>query len=167
MDSSFVDVPLLIFSNTKHFSDLRYLVWCSVTDDIALIFDGRQTTVLVSALEVGRLQSLPKIDNVFNLENFRTKNANSSEGYITILSNFLKNLGIVNVVVKKNCQICTVNGLSENGKNVNVSNFTMLPQRLIKSENEVDEIRKCDAIVEKVFQEVRDAIASSTIGRNS
>ena len=101
---------------------------------------------------------------MFNLENFRTKNANSSEGYITILSNFLKNFGIVNVVVKKNCQVWIVNDLSENGINVKVGDFAMLPQRLIKSENEVDEIRKCAAIVEKVFQEVRDAIASSSIG---
>ena len=164
MNSSFDDVPLLIFSNTKHDSDLRYLVGCCVPDDIALIFDGKETIVLASALEVGRLKRLSKIDNVFNLENFRTKNSDSSEEYITILSNFLKNLGIVNVVVKKNCQIWIVNGLSENGINVKVGNFTMLPQRLIKSENEVDEIRKCAAIVEKVFQEVRDAIASSSIG---
>ena len=164
MNSSFCDIPLLIFSNTKHDSDLRYLVGCCVPDDIALIFDGKETTVLASALEVGRLRRLSKIDNVFNLENFRTKNANSSEAYITILSNFLKNLGIVNVVVKKNCQVWIVNGLSENGINVNVGDFAMLPQRLIKSENEIDEIRKCASIVEKVFQEVRDAIACSSIG---
>ena len=164
MDSSFGDIPLLIFSSTKHDSDLRYLVGCCVPDDIALIFDGKETIVLASALEVGRLKRLSKIDNVFNLENFRTKNANSSEAYITILSNFLKNLGIVNVVVKKNCQVWIVNDLSENGINVKVGDFAMLPQRLIKSENEVDEIRKCAAIVEKVFQEVMDAIASSSIG---
>ena len=94
MDSSFGDIPLLIFSSTKHDSDLRYLVGCCVPDDIALIFDGKETIVLASALEVGRLKRLSKIDNVFNLENFRTKNANSSEAYITILSNFLKNLGM-------------------------------------------------------------------------
>ena len=164
MDSSFGDIPLLIFSNTKHESDLRYLVGCCVPDDIALIFDGKETIVLASALEVGRLQRLSKIDNVFNLENFRTKNSDCVEGYVTILSNFLKKLGVVNVVVKKNCQVWIVNGLSENGINVNVGDFAILPQRLIKSENEVDEIRKCAAIVEKVFQEVRDAIASSSIG---
>ena len=166
MNSSFDDVPLLIFSNTKHDSDLRYLIGCCVPDDVALIFDGKKTTVLASALEVGRLQRLSNVDKVLNLENFRTKSADSSEGYITILSNFLKSLGIANVAVKKNCQVWIVNGLSENGINVNVSDFAMLPQRLIKSENEIDEIRKCAAIAGKVFQEVRDVIAHSSIGNN-
>jgi Xaa-Pro aminopeptidase len=143
-----IDPPLLIRSNTAMDSDLRYLLGMSVPDDIAVVFDGKSTTALANALEIGRLKTMSPSVRVVPMDTpGQPKGGDSIDG----VCRFLRELGLDRVSVKKNCPIHLADGLRTRGIAITVVDFSILPKRLIKSEAEIVEIRRAAEIVGAAF----------------
>ncbi|MDR2737849.1 MAG: Xaa-Pro peptidase family protein [Puniceicoccales bacterium] len=157
-----MDVPLLICSDTKKDSDVRYLAGTHIPDDVFLIFDGKKVTALVSALEIGRLRAASKIDECVSCDAISsTQSKNLSE--LDLLVRFLQNLGLGKLRVKRNFPIHFADGLRSAGFEIVVEEFSILPQRLTKSEEEITEIRRSAEIVRMTFSEVTRILADATV----
>jgi hypothetical protein len=64
-------MPAPDFFKYQKDSDLLYLIGTHVPDNIAVVFDGRETTALVSALEITRLMNALKIDTFIARDNVK------------------------------------------------------------------------------------------------
>ncbi|MDR1413505.1 MAG: Xaa-Pro peptidase family protein [Puniceicoccales bacterium] len=162
-----MDVPLLIFSNTRVDSDLRYLIGAHVPDDIAIVFDGVQMTALASALEINRLRNESKISSFIGLDSVKASMKSDKITSCDLLSRFLNDLGLKKICVKRNFPIYLADKLRASGFEIVVLEFSILPQRLVKSDAEIMEIRSAIGIVAKIFAQVEKILADSSVnGKN-
>jgi Xaa-Pro aminopeptidase len=155
--------PLLIFSNTKKDSDLRYLIGTHVPDDIAVIFDGKKTTALVGALEINRLSNASKMNEFVSWDLIKSSIQSDKVTDFDVLKRFLEDLGLKKVYVKCNFPVYLADKLRAENFEVSVVEFSILPQRLIKSSAEVTEIRHTAGIVGEVFTEVEKVLSASSV----
>ncbi|MDR1433146.1 MAG: Xaa-Pro peptidase family protein [Puniceicoccales bacterium] len=159
-----MDLPLLIFSNTRRDSDLRYLLETHVPDDIAVIFHRGKTTVLASALEINRLRNTGKIDELLSLDATKVSIGTGKISSVDILKRFLEDLGIGKFCVKRDFPIYLAEGLRAAGFEMEIAEFYVLPQRLVKADWEVGEIRHAIEIAKKVFASVEGILANASVG---
>ncbi|MDR2779033.1 MAG: Xaa-Pro peptidase family protein [Puniceicoccales bacterium] len=158
-----MDVPLLIFSNTKKDSDLRYLIGTHVPDNVAVVFDGQKTTALVSALEINRLRNTSKIDKFACWDTIKSSMQSAKITDFDILEQFLQSLELKAICVKRDFPIYFADQLRAVGFEITVVEFSILPQRLIKSNKEVAEIRHTADIVSQTFAQVENILSAASV----
>ncbi|MDR1401568.1 MAG: aminopeptidase P family protein [Puniceicoccales bacterium] len=158
-----MDAPLLIFSNTKADSDLRYLIGTHVPDDIAVIFDGRETTALASALEINRLKNESKISKLVAWDAVKASIKTDKITECDVIIRFLGELELKKIWVKQNFPIYLADKLRASGFKIDILELPILPQRLLKSPGEIAEIRTAAAIVAKIFPEVEGILGDSSV----
>ncbi|MDR1890984.1 MAG: Xaa-Pro peptidase family protein, partial [Puniceicoccales bacterium] len=162
-----MDAPLLIFSNTKKDSDLLYLIGTHVPDNIAVVFDGQETTALVSALEINRLRNASKIGKFIGWDSIKSSIQSAKVTDFDILKRFLRNLELKTICVKRDFPVYLADQLRSTGFEIIVTEFSILPRRLIKSDGEVAEIRRAIAIVCQTFAHVENILRTASInGKN-
>ncbi|MDR2432261.1 MAG: Xaa-Pro peptidase family protein [Puniceicoccales bacterium] len=162
-----MDAPLLIFSNTKIDSDLLYLIGTHVLDNIAVVFDGRESIALVSALEINRLRNTSKIDRFVSWDIVKLSLQSAKNTDFDVLKRFLQDLKIKTICVKQDFPVYLADQLRSANFEIIVAGFSILPQRLIKSDGEIAEIRHAIDIVRQTFVQVENILsATSTNGKN-
>ncbi|MDR2603599.1 MAG: Xaa-Pro peptidase family protein [Puniceicoccales bacterium] len=162
-----MDAPLLIFSNTKKDSDLLYLIGTHVPDHIAIVFDGQESIALVSALEINRLRNTSKIDKFVSWDVVKSslQSAKNSDG--DVLKRFLQDLKLKTICVKRDFPIYLADQLRSANFEIIVAGFSILPQRLIKSDGEITEIKHAIDIVRQTFVQVESVLLTTSInGKN-
>jgi Xaa-Pro aminopeptidase len=158
-----MDSPLLIFSNTKRDSDLRYLVGTHVPDDMGVVAWPNRTVALANALEFNRLRKMSKLDELANWEVVRATLGSGEVNECDVLEQFLRGLGAERVRVKQNFPIHLADKLRCDGFAIEIVNFPILPQRLIKSDFEIGEIRAAIEVVKKTFARVIMVLSDSRV----
>ncbi|MDR1527974.1 MAG: Xaa-Pro peptidase family protein [Puniceicoccales bacterium] len=162
-----MDAPLLIFSNTKKDSDLFYLIGTHVPDNIAIIFDGRESTALVSALEINRLRNTSKIDKFVSWDIIKSSLQPTKNTDFDILRRFLQDLKLDAICVKQDFPVYLADQLRSANFEIIVVGFSILPQRLIKSDGEIIEIKHAADIVRQTFVQVENILSDASVnGKN-
>ncbi|MDR0742534.1 MAG: Xaa-Pro peptidase family protein [Puniceicoccales bacterium] len=162
-----MDVPLLIFSNTKKDSDLFYLIGTHVPDNIAVVFDGQESIALVSALEINRLRNTSKIDKFVSWDVVKSSLQSAQNTDFDILRRFLQDLRLKTICVKQDFPIYLADQLRSANFEIIVAGFSILPQRLIKSDGEITEIKHAIDIVRQTFVQVENILSNASInGKN-
>ncbi|MDR2776567.1 MAG: Xaa-Pro peptidase family protein [Puniceicoccales bacterium] len=162
-----MDIPLLIFSNTKKDSDLLYLIGAHVPDNIAVVFDGRESTALVSALEINRLRNTSKIDKFVSWDIVKLSLQPAESTDFDILKRFLQDLKLKAICVKQDFPVYLADQLRSANFEIIVAGFSILPQRLIKSDGEITEIKYAIDIVRQTFAQMENILSATSInGKN-
>lgn len=162
-----MDAPLLIFSNTKKDSDLLYLIGTHVPDNIAIVFDGRESIALVNALEINRLRNTSKIDKFVSWDIVKSSLQSAKNTDFDILRRFLQDLQLKTICVKQDFPIYLADQLRSADFEVIVAEFLILPRRLIKSDEEITEIKHAIDIVRQTFVQVENILSAASInGKN-
>jgi Xaa-Pro aminopeptidase len=156
--------PLLLYDSTKTDSDVRYLIGTSVPDAIAIVSDGGETTALVSALEIGRLQHTSPAVRLVPIDGPDRPEGSGNGKTVDGLCRFLRGLGLNSVGVKETFPISLADGLRARGIEITVADFSILPQRLVKSNREISEIRRAIEIVKTAFETVERILGDAKIG---
>jgi hypothetical protein len=100
-----MDAPLLIFSNTKIDSDLPYLIGTHVPDNIAVVFDGRESIALLSALEINRLRNTSKIDKCASWDIVKLSLQSAKNTDLDVLKRVLQDLKLKTICVKQDLPV--------------------------------------------------------------
>lgn len=157
----------MIFSNTKKDSDLLYLIGTHVPDNIAIVFDGRESIALVSALEINRLKNTSKINKFVSWDIVKSSLQSAKNTDFDILRRFLQDLKLKAICVKQDFPIYLADQLRSANFEIIVAGFSILPQRLIKSDGEISEIRHTIDIVRQTFAQVENILSAASInGKN-
>jgi Xaa-Pro aminopeptidase len=82
---------------------------------------------------------------------------------LSALKLFLNDLGLKNFCVKEDFPIRLADGLRAAGFAISVAEFSVLPQRLVKSDFEIAEVRKAIEIARKTFAHATAILANSSI----
>ncbi|MDR3143919.1 MAG: Xaa-Pro peptidase family protein [Puniceicoccales bacterium] len=158
-----MDDALLIFSSTEKDSDLRYLVGAHIPDDIAVVLQRGKTTALVGALEINRLKTSSKLNDFVSFDAVKQTVVSKNAGDADVLIGFLKKLGLRKFSVKRNFPVYYADELRSAGFALSVADFSTLPQRAVKSADEIAEIRRAARIVQCVFSEVNEILSAAQI----
>jgi Xaa-Pro aminopeptidase len=158
--------PLLLYGNTKSDADVRYLLGAQVHDDLAVVFDGKSTVALVSALEINRLRRESKIDNFVNWNELAEESGATNGCEFAILRLFLEKIGLNHLTVKQNFPVHFADGLRASGVDLSICDFRMLPQRMVKSEGEIIEIRRAISMAGKTLAKIEITLADSAVNGN-
>lgn len=154
---------VLFYSNTKVDKNLKYLVKCNVEDDFCLIKTDKHTIALISALEINRLKKESAIDTILPLEEFRI---NSSDK-VACLDRFIQHiLSTHKITVSKNFPFGIASELIKRGYSLQPSSFSILPERVLKSDTEVAIIGHILVSVGKCFEHIRTILADSDVSKS-
>lgn len=153
---------VLFYSNTKIDKNLKYLTNCDIEDDFCLIKSGIRTIALVSALEINRLKKESTIDEIYSIEQLHTKRSD----YISRLDKFIQQiLHSKTVTVAQNFPFKLASELTSLGYTLNPSQYSTLPERELKNENEISAINGVLSTIARCFNLVHSILAQSTISK--
>lgn len=162
-----MDNELLIFSNTTNDADLRYLLGMHIPDDLAVVYDGQRLIVLASALEINRIHNVKNVTDVISWDDVKSRITIDRPSDLDIILQFLKDINISHLNVKPTCPVWLADGLRKNGISIDVNEQYILPERIIKTEYEICEIRRATNIVKDVFQHIENILSNASINVNN
>jgi Xaa-Pro aminopeptidase len=131
---------------------------------MAVVCRNGRTIALGNALEIGRLQSESKVDEVLGYDGVKSTIKSNAITDCDVLAKFLADLSIGKFCVKGNFPIYFADNLRALGFEIVVFDATILPQRMVKSDFEIHEISNAIAIVGKVFAHVEEILANASVG---
>ncbi|MDR3274383.1 MAG: M24 family metallopeptidase [Puniceicoccales bacterium] len=156
--------PQLFFSNTRVNKNLKYLLGCSIGDDIAAIKQATGLSVLASALEINRLKSESNGTEIVAVESL---SAGKKLSQSDLISAFIRRITKKKtVIVNENFPFKLASDLLANGFKIRTDPRNVLAERLIKSRREIECIGKVLRVVKGCFERVREILRQSKIGEN-
>ncbi len=158
------DLPLLFYSNTKIDKNLKYLIKCDVEDDFCLLKIGDYLIAMASALEITRLKQESKINKIYSIEQFRKNQCELS----VIVDNFIQhNVHSHSIIVPYNFPFKLAQKLIKLGYSIDTYQQNILPERTIKSLEEIQNIKKVLEVINLCFEYIQDIISKSKISKSN
>ena len=155
----------LTFSPTLRSADAFYIAGMNVADAfVGVEFKGKFYAV-ASSLELGNFQKHSRCDKVFSLEDLRKTLPADKNKIAFVIALAAKKIGAKKISVGDDFP----SGLFVELKKilpVEISKGALFPERLIKSAQEQNEIRKANAIIAEAIQLVAELLHRSQISKD-
>ena len=156
--------PLLIWASPEKDSDILYFSQFSAPDEILAIRAGSKKIGIINSLEYGRAQNQSGFDEIISWEQIAdqasAKGIAKPVPVLHIILQLLENYHWKKILVPENFPTKLSFQLMENGIEVSVAPSPLFPERLSKSDQELEYIRygnQCSAAgikeAEKILQE--------------
>lgn len=159
-------IAKVIFSDTCRDTDLLYWAGISVIDPfLAIVGEGRRMA-FIHSLERDRLRQHSRFDEVWLWEDFLAPEERSCSLFqkiASILSRLEKDHGFTHWQLPSNFPAAALLRLQERGLSFNVLPDPFLPERAIKGEAEVAELRRAAAITSGGMALAREILLRSEI----
>ena len=145
-------------------ADMFYFTGVAVPDPFYAFTLRGKKCALAGALELGRLRAGGKLDEVFDLSIMAEKIGNGKRVDDTaVLAHILKKSRVKAIVVSADFPALQLEKLRMAGFDVAVSEKPLFPERDIKSDYELKEIAKANAIASLGFKRIEDILRESKI----
>ncbi|MDR2721128.1 MAG: Xaa-Pro peptidase family protein [Puniceicoccales bacterium] len=154
----------LFFSNTRTDKNLKYLLGCAIEDNVAAIKHASGLSILASALEINRLRNESNATEIVPIESLRaSKTLNQSN----LIAAFIGHVtGKKTLVIHENFPFGLASDLLAKGLKIKIDRSNILPERLIKSSDEVDRMKKVLLVVKGCFERTREILRQSKVSEN-
>ncbi|MDR2436224.1 MAG: Xaa-Pro peptidase family protein [Puniceicoccales bacterium] len=153
--------PKLFFSNTRTDKNLKYLLGCAIEDDVAVIKHADGLSILAPALEINRLRDESNATEIVPIESLRTGKIRRQSD---LIASFIGHAaGEETLVVHRNFPFGLASELLAKGLKIKMARGDILPERLIKSSDEIGCIEKVVLVVENCFERAREILRQSKI----
>ncbi len=162
-----VDARVLVAASSKNMN-LYYATRFLAGDPFMFIDTGSRTYIVVSDLEMGRACTEARVDEILGLSEFRSRAA--ARGIATprdgdVLAEVLRELDVERILVPHDFPVGIADRVRESEFDVIPcqAGHPFLPERVIKSEDEIDFMRAAMRANEKALRKGIDTIAAATI----
>lgn len=155
---------ILIIAASEYDSNIYYATHFFAPDPFIYIQTSEHKIIVVSDLELDRAKSQAGVDIVLPIrkyENMARNKGVSSPSYSEILFEILEDLKVKKLLVPSNFAVAYADQLRERGYQLTVKPEPFFEKRMIKSDSEIEEIRKTLQATEDVMDKAIEAIRSS------
>jgi Xaa-Pro aminopeptidase len=151
----------LFFSNTRVDKNLKYLLGCDVADDIAAVLNGGKLSILAPALEINRLGKESKANEIIPIESLGAGKSLRLEDAIVA---FIEGVAACrDVAVRENFPFKLASNLLANGFRLSITDGRILATRLVKSDGEIECIKKSLGVVKACIDHVRELLRQANV----
>jgi len=160
-----VDARLLI-AGSEHDADMLYVSGLFVPDAFIAIQIGGKWHGLLSPLEVDRARKHARFDTV-HLDtpwHEKAKNNGWKAGLASAAAAFLQEYGAKSLQVPGNFPLNLADQLRAWGFSVQAASGTLFPERAIKSDSEIVQLRKAERLTKQSMAAAEGFIAEASIG---
>ena len=149
-------------------STQRYLSGFDAPDPFVTCYTPEGVHLLVSGLEYGRARTDARADTVSRLSAYdyreRVSEAGPVAGRAAVVADFLADRGVESVAVPARFPLGTADGLREAGVTVRVDDDDAVTRiRAVKTEAELDHVRRAQRANERAMTTAESLIESSTV----
>ena len=160
----------LIIDSSENNSDLFYRTGFFVPDAVIYIENKGKKTLILNDLEYERGKSESKADEVISysecVKKLRAKNVKNI-GVVDIADLVLKQKRIKSLEVQKEFPVHYADSLRRKGYRINVARGSMFyPERLVKSDEEIKQLKKSLGITVKAMDLAINIVAKSQVKKN-
>ncbi len=146
--------------------DMYYLSEFDAPDPFILFRSNGRTILLVSPLEESRAIKEARVDEVFSTNDFVGEDIRGNEEKrIEVLDSFLSKYGD-KIAVSRYFSLYIARELENRGYTINIIEDIIEDTRSVKSEDEIEHIRKAQNATEIAMNVVKNIFSSSDIERN-
>ncbi|MDR0728122.1 MAG: Xaa-Pro peptidase family protein [Puniceicoccales bacterium] len=156
----------VIFSDTGHDADLRYWAGISVIDPFLAIGGEGKRLAIIHGLERDRLRQHSRFDEVHLWEDFLAPEERSGSVFQKIASalpRLQKDYGFTHWQLPASFPAAALLCLQERGLSFEVLPDPFLPERAIKGEEEIAELRRAAALTSEAMALAREILLRSEI----
>jgi len=157
---------ILMIAASEHDADMLYASGIFVPDPFITIKIGNVWHGLFSPLEIDRARKQSSLDEVHLDTPWREKaNANGWEkGLSAVAAAFLKDRGVVEVLVPGHFPLRYANQLTNWGFQVKAAEDALFIERITKTETEIKHLAQAERLTKKAMQSAEQFIGESDIG---
>ncbi len=161
----------LIIADSEKDANLYYATRFLAPDSFVFVQVDGKKILLMSDLELDRAKSQAKVDEVLSLSQWtrkpsqRTKTVHGN-GSLTAVDLLLKEYGVASIQVPSNFPLIYGDELRRYGYEVQAKNDPFFEERMIKSEEEIQNITETQRSTEQALEAAIGMIAASEIKNN-
>ncbi|MDX8377537.1 MAG: Xaa-Pro peptidase family protein [Mariprofundales bacterium] len=158
----------ILIASSEYNADMLYISGMFVPDAFIAIGINEQWTGLFSSLEIDRARKQSSFDNVELYDKWQklAKKSDWPNGLASITAAFLNNKQITTIEVPDNFPLSYARQLEALGFTVTPSNGAFFPQRSIKTEVEIKQLRKAEKLTRNAMQHAENWLLACKIGSN-
>lgn len=160
------DTALLIYADSENDANMLYATRFFVPDAFIFIQIQNHKTVIMSDLEIDRAKSEASVDEVLSFSEIAEqlkKSGAKKIGTADIIAHLLHSKSISQVKVPANFPLFLADALRHIGITIQAVNDPFFPEREIKSQSEVDEIRLASRGTESAIRKAIETLRACTI----
>ena len=156
-------IPQLLISNSKTAFDIHYLCGIYPPESTVLLLHKRLITLVVSEMERNRIRRTVK--SGITVLSPAKLGVSYSDGMTEWIKKLLHQKGIDSVIVPEEFPIGIADQLRADGVTLNVSKKPLVPQRAIKTPEEIKAVKKSQQAAVIAMKAAIAQIASADIGK--
>lgn len=154
--------PILLIGAPDTDLDIRYLSGFSASDPVVYLQDRKRKYLVVSTLEKQRAERVTQGITVWSLQDLRLSRVSGRKIHDKAIG-LLRKAGVKSIVVSPAFPVGTARKLTEAGIHITIAENTLIPQRQIKTPDELLKIRESQKAAVLAMQKAIAMIAHSRV----